>query len=337
MDFYDDNSYSTGPQSETDAVAETAELLDAYSRTVTAVVDGTAQSVVGIRSHQRRANGNGDAPGGMGSGVIIAPDGYVLTNDHVAGAAHKLEVVLADGRALAADLIGSDPDTDLALLRVPVNGLPAARLGDSGALRVGQLVVAIGNPLGLAATVTAGVVSALHRTLRGRRGRLIEDVIQTDASLNPGNSGGALVDGSGRVIGINTAMIAGAQGICFAVPINTALRIVPQLMRDGRVTRAHLGFSGQTIALPRAAAHRFALPHAAGVLVVSVAESSPAEAAGLRDRDIIISANGVPATSVDAIHSLLDRVTIGSVVSLRCLRSGEEVEIKVKTGQAKLI
>ena len=297
-------------------------LLDAFSRTVAGAVDTMGPAVVSIRRKQARrgAGEAGELVVGAGSGVIIAPDGYVLTNDHVASGADGLEVVLADGSALAAEIVGEDPDTDLALLRVGRGGLPAARFGDSSSLKVGQLVVAIGNPLGLQATVTAGVVSALHRTLRGVSGHLIEDVIQTDAALNPGNSGGALVDGRGRVIGINTAVIAGAQGLCFAVPINTAQRIIPELMREGRVVRGHLGLAGQTVEVTRAMGARLGLSMRAGVLVVSVTEGGPAAGAGLRPGDVILSLDGSPTPSVDAIHRLLDRQAIGRRLRLSVLR-----------------
>jgi len=306
-------------------------LLDAFSRTVADAVESVAPAVVSIRRRQarRRAGEAGELVVGSGSGVIIAPDGYVLTNDHVAAGADGLEAVLADGSALAAEIVGEDPDTDLALLRVARGGLAAARFGDSGALRVGQLVVAIGNPLGLQATVTAGVVSALHRTLRGVSGRLIEDIIQTDAALNPGNSGGALVDGRGRVIGINTAVIAGAQGICFAVPINTAQRIIPELMRDGRVVRGHLGLAGQTVALTRAMGARLGLSARTGVLVVSVTEGGPAAGAGLRPGDVILSLDGSATPSVDAIHRLLDRQAIGRRMRLSVLRGEAFSELEV--------
>jgi S1-C subfamily serine protease len=228
---------------------------------------------------------------------------------------------------IEADLVGADPDTDLALIRLRTGQLPPAELGDSDALKVGQLAVAIGNPLGLQATVTAGVVSALRRTLRGESGRLIEDVIQTDAALNPGNSGGALCDASGRVVGINTAIISGAQGICFAVPINTANRIIPELMRDGRVTRGWLGIAGQTQGLARALVRRLDLQTEAGVLVVQVVSGAPAERAGLRPGDVILSLNGVATPSVDATHSVLSRETIGRKLAMEILRDGHKLKL----------
>ncbi len=235
--------------------------------------------MIGVR---RKRQGREDAFDGAGSGVIVSSDGYALTNNHVIDGAHRVDAVLHDGQVIPADIVGADPDTDLALLRLTGGAMRAADLGDSDELKVGELAIAIGNPLGFQATVTAGIVSALRRTLRGASGKLIEDVVQTDAALNPGNSGGALVDGLGRVIGINTAMIGGAQGICFAVPINTAKRIIPELMREGRVARGWLGIAGQTQGLSKALVRRLALEHEAGVLVVQVVPEGPGAAAGLR-------------------------------------------------------
>jgi S1-C subfamily serine protease len=304
-------------------------LLDAFSRTVVDVADHTGPAVVGIR--RRGPEHDPDNPFapvlGSGSGVIITPDGYVLTNDHVVRGAPRLDAVLSDGTSVEARIVGEDPDTDLALLRLARGGLPAATLGESGRLRAGQLVVAIGNPLGLQATVTAGVISALHRTLRGVSGRLIEDVIQTDAALNPGNSGGALVDSAGRVIGINTAIIGGAQGICFAVPIDTAKWVVPELLREGRVVRGYLGLAGQTQPFDRRLGRRLGLEVPAGVLIASIAERGPAAAAGLRPGDLILAVDGAPTPTVDAVHRLLGRHAIGRTLSLRVLRAGQILQI----------
>ena len=305
-------------------------LLDAFSRTVVDVVERTGPAVVGIR--RRGADHEPDDPFapvlGSGSGVIITPDGYVLTNDHVVRGAPKLDAILSDGTSTEARIVGEDPDTDLALLRLARSGLPAATLGESRGLRVGQLVVAIGNPLGLQATVTTGVISALRRTLRGIAGRLIEDVIQTDAALNPGNSGGALVDSAGRVIGITTAIIGGAQGICFAVPIDTALWVVPELLREGRVVRGHLGLAGQTQPFDRRLGRRLGLAVPAGVLVAGVADGGPAAVAGLRPGDLILAIDGEPTPSVDAVHRLLGRDAIGRTLTLRVLRAGQIMELQ---------
>jgi S1-C subfamily serine protease len=254
--------------------------------------------------------------------VIISPDGYALTNNHVVKGAGGVDAVLDDGAVISAEIVGADPDTDLALLRL--NGVRhnVAALGDSNALRVGELAIAIGNPLGLQATVTVGVVSALRRTLRGDNGRLIEDVIQTDAALNPGNSGGALVDAFGAVIGINTAIIGGAQGLCFAVPSNTAKAIVPDLMRNGRVARGWFGIAGQTQELSRALVRRLALRSESGVLVAAITSGGPAETAGLEVGDVLLKLDGEVTPSVDAIHKLLSRDRIGRRVELVVLRRG---------------
>jgi S1-C subfamily serine protease len=287
-----------------------------------------ASAVIGVR---RTARGR-DLYDGAGSGVIISPDGYALTNHHVVKGAGRIEAMLHDGAVVAADIVGADPDTDLALLRLHGNGHAAARLGDSEDLRVGEIAIAIGNPLGLQATVTAGVVSALRRTLRGEGGRLIEDVIQTDAALNPGNSGGALVNGRAELIGINTAMIGGAQGLCFAVPINTAKRVAPELMREGRVARGWFGIAGQTQELSRALVRRLDLETERGVLIVAVAPGGPSEAAGLRIGDVVIGLDGAPTPSVDAAHKLLDRNAIGKRLRVDALRDGKlfSVDLKVR-------
>jgi S1-C subfamily serine protease len=310
-----------------DAPAEALpSLRDAFSHAVIGAVERAGPSVVGVR---RRRNGRENAFDGAGSGVIVSNDGYALTNNHVIAGAERVEAVLHDGVVAQAEIVGADPDTDLALLRLNGAGLIAAELGDSDALKVGELAIAIGNPLGFQATVTAGIVSALRRTLRGEAGRLIEDVIQTDAALNPGNSGGALVDSAGRVIGINTAIIGGAQGICFAVPINTAKNIIPDLMREGRVARGWLGLAGQTQGLSKALVRRLGLEAEAGVLAVQIVPEGPAAQAGLRPGDVILSVEGRSAPSVDAIHKVLGRDTIGRKLALRALRDGAIVELSL--------
>ncbi len=308
------------------------EALDAYSTIITGVVDSVAAAMVGIQRKARPGAPQGDPrmQGGAGSGFVITPDGYVLTNNHVVQGAGAVEVLLADGNVVPADVVGGDADTDTALVRVHGGRLSAVELGDSDSLRVGQLVVAMGNPFGLQATVTTGVVSALRRTLRATNGRLIEDIIQTDAALNPGNSGGALLDSRGRVIGVNTAIIAGANATGFAVPINTAKRIVPDLMREGRVVRGYLGFAGQTVPFPKAAAARYGVAIPAGVQIVQIVPDSPAEKAGLRAGDVILSVDGKDAPSADAIHRILDGASIGRESVLRVLRRGEVIMTKVK-------
>ena len=311
--------------------AREREALDAYSSIVTGVVESVAAAMVGIQRNAKPGAAQGDPrmQGGAGSGFVITPDGYVLTNNHVVHGAKAVEVLLADGSTAAADVVGGDAGTDIALVRVHGGRLSAVELGDSDALRVGQLVVAMGNPFGLAATVTAGVVSALRRTLRATDGRLIEDIIQTDAALNPGNSGGALLDARGRVIGVNTAIIAGANATGFAVPINTAKRVIPDLMREGRVVRGYLGLAGQTVPFPKAAAARFGIAVPAGVQVMQIVPGGPAAKAGLRAGDVILSVDGKDAPSVDAIHRILDRGSIGRQSELRVLRHGEVATARI--------
>ena len=284
-----------------------------------------APAVIGVR-RTSRARGLYD---GAGSGVIISPDGYALTNNHVVRGAGSIEGVLHDGSIASAEVVGADADTDLALLRLSGKGHEAAELGDSDALRVGELAIAMGNPLGLQATVTVGVVSALRRTLRGESGRLIEDVIQTDAALNPGNSGGALIDAHGGVVGINTAIIGGAQGLCFAVPSSTAKLVIPELMRDGRVARGWLGIAGQTQDLSRPLVRRLGLDAESGVLVVAVSSGGPGEAAGLEEGDVVLRLDGVATPSVDAIHKLLSRERIGRRVALDVLRNGARTTLEL--------
>lgn len=296
---------------------------DGFSETVIRVVDTIGPAVVGVRRTAKMR----DLYDGAGSGVIISPDGYALTNNHVIKGAGRIEGVLHDGSVVAAEVVGADPDTDLALLRLGGRGHAAAELGDSDQLRVGELSIAMGNPLGLQATVTVGVISALRRTLRGEAGRLIEDVIQTDAALNPGNSGGALIDAHGGVVGVNTAIIGGAQGLCFAVPINTAKRIIPELMRDGRVARGWFGIAGQTQELSRALVRRLHLHAESGVLVVALSGGGPADAAGLRVGDVVLKLDGEGTASVDAIHKLLTRERIGKRVALEVLRDGAVIKL----------
>ena len=305
-----------------DATAHTAttnpdaEALDAYSRVVTAAVETVAPAVVRVHP---RVKGRG----GVGSGVIVSPDGLILTNSHVAQKAAAHDIVTADGRHLTARLLGDDPDTDLALLRADDPGtLPAARLGDSQALRRGRLVVAIGNPLGFEATVTAGVVSALGRSLPGQGGRQLEDLIQTDAALNPGNSGGALVSSAGEVVGINTAVIAGAQGICFAIASNTAQFVLGELLAHGRVRRGWIGIAAQRAAIPRRHAVAAGLAQDTGVLVTSIEAGSPAAAAGLLEGDVIIAAGERTVLGADDLIRALDWRSVDAALPLATLRRG---------------
>ena len=306
-----------------DPKARDAAALDAYSRVVTDAVEAVAPSVV--RVHPRLKG-----RGGVGSGVIVSPDGLILTNSHVAQSAPAHEIVTPDGRHLTARLLGDDPDTDLALLRVDDPGaLPAARLGDSQALTRGRLVVAIGNPLGFEATVTAGVVSALGRSLRGQGGRLIEDLIQTDAALNPGNSGGALVSSAGEVVGINTAVIQGAQGICFAVASNTAAFVLGELLSHGRVRRGWIGIAAQRAAIPRRHQVAAGVEQDAGVLVTKVEAGSPAALAGLLDGDVIIAAGERRTTGADDLIRALDWRSLEGPLPLALLRRGRLEHVTV--------
>jgi S1-C subfamily serine protease len=298
--------------------AADAEILDAYSRAVTSVADAVGPAV--LRVETRSAGGR---PAGTGSGVTIAPDGLVLTNCHVVEGAKGIRLLDTEGRVMEARVIGVDPDTDLALLRAgAVRDLPHARLGNSKALRRGQLVVAIGNPLGFESTVTAGVISALGRSLRARNGRLIEDVIQTDAALNPGNSGGPLVSSRGEVIGINTAVIRGAQGICFAVAANTAEFVLSELIQHGRVRRGYVGVSGQTIEVPRRHARLAGIENASGAMISALEPNGPAATAGLMSYDIIVQADGLPVTGVDDLIRLLNSERIGRSIAIDVLRRG---------------
>jgi S1-C subfamily serine protease len=296
-----------------------ARLLDAYSNTVSSVVDAVGPSVVRIDL----ANGEGRRAG-SGSGVIVSPDGLVLTNSHVVAAGRRAEITTLDGRSFSARVLGDDPDTDLALLRIDENeALPAARLGDSRALKRGQIAIAIGNPLGFDATVTAGVVSALGRSLRAKNGRLIDDVIQTDAALNPGNSGGPLVSSAGEVIGVNTAVIMGAQGICFAVASNTAQFVLGEIVRHGRVRRAYVGVGAGTLPLPRRIALRLGLEQATGAVVTAVERGAPADEAGMLTGDIILSIDGAPVAGADDIVRLLDASRIGRTIPIDVLRRSD--------------
>jgi S1-C subfamily serine protease len=294
-------------------------LLDAYSRAVIDVVDRVGPAVVrlDVKAH------DGPAHGGTGSGVVVAPDGLVLTNSHVVGGAVRVDVTTVEGRSLGARVVGDDPDTDLALVRLDAAvTLPAAALGNSKRLRRGQLVIAIGNPLGFESTVTTGVVSALGRSLRSRSGRLIDDVIQTDAALNPGNSGGPLVSSHGEVVGINTAVIMGAQGICFAVASNTANFVLGELVRHGRVRRAYIGIAAQQFTLSRRLRHAAALAQESAVMIATVEPGSPAERAGLRAGDIILALDGTAVTGADDLIRILAGEKIGRTVEIETLRNG---------------
>jgi S1-C subfamily serine protease len=303
-----------------------ADLLDAYSRAVVEAVESVGPAVVKIEAQR-----------GGGSGVVFTPDGLVLTNHHVVDGASHVTVVLPDGRSMRADLVGQDPETDLAVVRVDGStGAPLAwaTLGDSRAVRVGQVAIAIGNPYGFHHSVTTGVVSALGRSLRARSGRLIDDVIQTDASLNPGNSGGPLVTSRGEVIGINTAMILPAQGICFAIASNTARFVAARLIRDGRVRRSYIGMAGQNVPIPRAVARANQLAVSSGVFVISVERDSPAAVAGLRDGDVVLGFAGEAVAGLDDLHRALTGDRIGVPSPLVILRAAQRRELTVIPGES---
>ena len=332
----------TSPRAKFEAIAD-GSLLDAYSEAVTGAVDRVSPSVVHIEVHQasgRTRSGEPQERRGGGSGFLFTPDGLILTNSHVVHEAVRIAVTLADGRHMPATLIGDDPASDLAVIRLEQPGfdepglIPAA-LGDSQRLRVGQIVIAIGAPYGFQSTVTAGVVSALGRSLRSYSGRLIDDVIQTDASLNPGNSGGPLVDSAGRVVGVNTATILPAQGICFAIGINTAKFVASRLLRDGRLRRSYIGVSAQTVPVHRRVVRFYDLPKEMGVVVLGVEENSPAKRAGLREGDVIVALEGQPVAGVDDLHRLLTEVRVGVSCALTVLRWTEKLEIKVVPEEAK--
>jgi S1-C subfamily serine protease len=298
-------------------------LLDEYSRTIVSAVDRVAPSVVNIES---RING---LRGGSGSGFIIAPDGFILTNSHVVHGAREIVVNVSDGRESRAHLVGDDPDTDLAVIRIDATQLSHVRLADSETLRVGQIAIAIGNPLGFQASVTAGVISALGRSMHAQSGRLIDNIIQTDAALNPGNSGGPLANSAGEVIGVNTAVIRPAQGICFAIASNTAKFIAGWLIKEGRIRRGYIGVAGQTAPLHRRVARFYHLANESGAMVVSVEKGSPAEQSRIRPDDVIVAFNDQPIASVHDLHKKLVGDRIGTPCKLSVLRGTEQVAIYV--------
>ena len=309
-------------------------LLDAYSRAVTDAVELVAPAVVSVDVRKRGANQGRRPPAqaGTGSGFVFAADGLILTNSHVVEGSTEIDVLLPDGREHRADLIGQDPDTDVAVLKITATDLTAVSFGQSQTLRPGQLVIAIGNPYGFQHSVSAGVVSALGRTLRARSGRLIDQVIQTDAALNPGNSGGPLVTSAGQVVGVNTAIIAGGQGLSFAVPISTVVSVLPALLRDGRVRRGYLGVAGQDVPLLRRVTRFHRLSQATGVLVISLESDGPAGVAGVREGDIIISFDAVPISSLDDLHRTLTEDRIGTFATMGLLRDQQRLDASVRIG-----
>ncbi len=310
------------------------EFLDAYSHAVSATAEKVSPAVVKIDVQQRGPNGR-LARAGSGSGFIFTPDGFILTNSHVVHGAAKMEVALTDGRTVDGTLIGEDPDTDLAVVRIDAPDLAPVTLGSSAALRVGQVAIAIGNPYGFQCTVTAGIVSALGRSFRSQSGRLIDNMIQTDAALNPGNSGGPLVNSRGEVIGVNTAVILPAQGLCFAVSVDTAKYVLIHLMRDGEIHRAYLGIAGQNIDLHRRLMRFHQLAKSTGVLIISVEKDSPAAVAKLQDGDLIVALEDQPIATVDDLHRLLGVDKIGTKSRLTIIRHSEKLDVEIVPHDSK--
>jgi len=318
IDYISDSNHQNGSGPAQAGNPQDENFLDAYSHAVSGVAEKVSPSVVKIQVGQ-----------GSGSGFIFSSDGLILTNSHVVHGASKIDVALTDGRNVSADLVGDDPGTDLAVIRIQALSLIPAQLGESQNLKVGQLVVAIGNPYGFQCTVTAGVVSALGRSLRSQSGRLIDNIIQTDAALNPGNSGGPLVDSKGQVIGVNTAVILPAQGLCFAIPVNTAKFVAALLIRDGRIRRATLGVAGQDVQILSRVAKFYRLPMDKGVLVVGVEKGSPAARAGLQEGDTIIAYEGQPIAGIDDLHKILTEKQLGVTATLTVLRGIEKITLNI--------
>lgn len=309
-------------------------IFDAYSQAVTRAAEIVGPAVVNINNFAAGQNGQ-PMRGGSGSGFIFTPDGFILTNSHVVHTAKRIEVVLADGRKSYADAIGDDPDTDLAVIRIDSPGIEAVKFGDSGKIKTGELVIAIGNPYGFQTTVTAGVVSALGRSLRSTTGRLIDNVIQTDAALNPGNSGGPLVNSRGEIIGVNTAAILPAQNICFAIAINTAKFVAARLIKDGKITRSYIGIAGQDAPIHRRIVYHYNLPSDKSIMVISVEKNSPAEKAGLQEGDRIISFNGMPINGIDDLHKMLTETQVNVKTDIRVLRGTEITGLQIIPGERK--
>jgi S1-C subfamily serine protease len=318
------------PQIDTSSSDRT--LLDAYSNAVSEAAERVSPSVVNLEVFRRK--GDQEMPAGTGSGFVFTPDGFVLTNSHVVGQADRVSVTLLDGRRVSGTLVGTDPHTDIAVVRIAATGLNTATLGDSRKLRPGQIAIAIGSPYGFQCTVTAGVVSALGRSLRSQSGRLIDDVIQTDAALNPGNSGGPLINSHGEVIGVNTAVILPAQGLCFAIGINTAQFVAARLIRDGRIVRAYIGVAAMTAPIHRRVVRFYHLPRESGVMVTSAEPDSPAARAGVKPRDIIVAYRDNPVSAVDDLHRLLTEDQIGANAELTVIRETERLVLPIVPSRA---
>jgi S1-C subfamily serine protease len=315
-----------------DANPDESEVFDAYSKAVIQAADKISPAVVNVEVTPRGSLSSAPSqaqPHATGSGFIFTPDGYILTNSHVVHGAGRIDVTVSDGRRMRADLIGDDPETDLAVLRISASDLSAAPLGEPNQIRVGQLVIAIGNPYGFQCTVTAGVISALGRSLRTRSGRLIDNILQTDAALNPGNSGGPLVSSRADVIGVNTATIMPAQGLCFAIAINTAKFVAGRLIRDGRIVRGYIGMAGQNVQLPRRLAHFHKIAVPSGVMIVSVEPASPAERAGLKPGDVVVGLGGKPVASIDDLQRLLSSECVGVSTEIALVRATEVLALRI--------
>jgi S1-C subfamily serine protease len=317
-----------------------SEIFDAYSSSVIHAAEAISPAVVNIEVSRNAGGGapagtpSAERPHASGSGFIFTPDGYLMTNSHVVHGAGRIDVALGDGRRLRADLVGDDPETDLAVIRIGANDLTAAPLGDSHLIRVGQLVVAIGNPYGFQCTVTAGVVSALGRSLRTRSGRLIDNIVQTDAALNPGNSGGPLVSSRAEVIGVNTATIMPAQGLCFAIAINTAKFVAARLIRDGRIARGYIGVAGQNVTLPRRVVRFHNLAAQSGVMVAAVEPQSPAERAGLRQGDVVVAFAGKPIAGIDDLQRALSDDCIGVRSETIVIRATQKLALGITPAES---
>jgi S1-C subfamily serine protease len=326
LDFLSSESLSEHPAGASLPHLEEDDLLDAYSAAVTTAAARIRPSVVNI---EVKTQGRGGERRGGGSGFLFTPDGFILTNSHVVSGASSIDVTLIDGTRCTATIVGNDPHTDLAVIRISAPNQIPARLGDSDAIRPGQIAIAVGNPLGFQTTVTAGVVSALGRTMRAQSGRLIDSVIQTDAALNPGNSGGPLVNSRGEVIGVNTAVILPAQGICFAIGINMAKFVASRLIRDGRITRSYIGVAGQTVPIHRRVVRFYNLEVESGVLVVGAEKESPAEKSGLREGDVVVAYGASPVPSVDHLHRILSEEQVGRASELTVIRMTERLTMSI--------
>ena len=324
--YADYDRYNSAPD------VDEGEIFDSYSRTVVGVSESVSPSVVKIEIEQQGKNIRGrQMPNqtGSGSGFIFTPDGFILTNSHVVHNSGKISVVMQSGNRYQAELIGDDPDTDLAVIRINASDIVATKLGSSNNLKVGQLAIAIGNPFGFQTTVTAGVVSALGRSLRASSGRLIDDVIQTDAALNPGNSGGPLVNSRGEVIGVNTATIMPAQGLCFAIAIDTAKFVGARLIRDGKIRRSYIGIAGQNVPIPRQFVRFYNLPNENGILVISMENDTPARRAGIQEGDTILAFAGKTVEGIDELNRLLIDETVGIKQKITVLRRTERIELEI--------